>query len=80
MAMVPTALVSRSLVEGCGHGAVSVLSMPFGVGRPLSTTGNLPSMQVHSGDTSGTTIVPPCIPQYPPLFVSRACDTIEARG
>ena len=32
--MVPTALISRSLVERCGQRAASVFSMPSRVGRP----------------------------------------------
>ena len=31
--MVPTALVSRSLVGGCRQGAASAVSMPFRVGH-----------------------------------------------
>ena len=35
------------------------------------------SQHVCSGETSGSTIVPACSPQYTPLFASRACDTVE---
>ena len=78
--MVPTTLVSRSLVRYVGKelprvGPVFTCAVQ---GRQaLSTTGNLPSMHVRSGDASGTTIVLTCSPQYPPLFASRACDTDE---
>ena len=37
-------------------------------GHTLSKTGNLPSVHVCSGDTSGTTIVPTCSSHSPPFL------------
>ena len=77
--MVPTTLVSRSLVRDVGKELPrdeSVVFMSFKGGPTLSTSGNLPSMHVP-GIPPGTTFVPTCSPQYSPLFASRACDTVE---
>ena len=57
-AMVPTALVSRSLAEGCRQRSCLGFFYALQCWQTLSTTGNLPSMHVGSGETSGTTIVP----------------------
>ena len=37
-------------------------------GPKAQLTGNLPSMHVRSGNTSGSTIVPACSPQHPPFL------------
>ena len=78
--MVPTTLVSRSGVRDVGKElprVEPVVFMLFWGEQAPSTTGNLPSMHVSSGDTSATTVVPACSPQYSPPFASRACDTVE---
>ena len=65
--MVPTTLVLPSLVRDVGkelprdEPIVCILQ-----GRlTLSTSGNLASIRVCSGDTSETTIVPTCSPRIP---------------
>ena len=77
---VPTTLVSRSWVRmpvrSC-LGLDPLYLCPFWASAPMCTTGNVPSMHVCSGDTTGTTIVPTCSPQYSPLLASRAYDTVE---
>ena len=78
--MVPTILVSRSLVRDVGKELPRDGPVEFAplLGRRfLSPTGKLPSMHVRSEDTSGTAIVLTCSPQSPPPFASRACDTVE---
>ena len=77
--MVPTTLVSRSRVRDVGKELPRVepgLSMLFGASKPEAQLETFPAC-IRSRDTSGTTIVPTCSPQYSPLFASQACDTVE---
>ena len=65
-------LASRSLVEGCGQGALASIDMcPFGADRPKEQPETFPACMSVPGIPQGQ-------PSYRrALFASRACDTVE---
>ena len=69
-AMVPTALVSRSLVEGYGQGAASVLSIPFRVGRPSAQLETFPACMFFPGIPQGQRSYQRARHSTPPFCVS----------